>query len=67
MSIDPSKAYRVRRFSTGSATKRYPDCDLGVIQGSDLKLILKNFSYDQGFGMWFSPKSTIGYSVEVLN
>ncbi len=66
MRISSKLNYRVRRFSTGSAKERFPDCDYGVLPGSDVKSILKGCTYDPEMDMWFTKRFLIGYSVEVL-
>ena len=67
MHISSKLNYRVRRFSTGSAKKRFPDCDYGSLSGSEVRSILKGCKYDATFDMWFSKSSLVGYSVEVLD
>lgn len=63
MAIDAKKVYSVRRFSTGSATKRYPDADFGNLPGYEVKSILRGYTYDADMDMWFSKSYLIGYAV----
>lgn len=67
MAIDVKKVYRVQRFSTGSAAKRYPDADFGNLPGSDVKSILNGYTYDADMDMWFSKHCLIGYAVTEIH
>ena len=67
MRISSKKHYRVRRFSTGSAVKRFPDCNYGSLPGSDVRSILKGCKYDPAFDMYFNKSGLVGYAVEVLD
>ena len=37
--------------------------NLGILPYEDVKRILKGYKYDEGFGMYFSPKANIGYAI----
>lgn len=67
MRISSKLNYRVRRFSTGSAKERFPDCDYGVLPGSDVRPILRGCTYDPKYDMWFKKSGLVGFSVEVLD
>ena len=67
MRILSKRNYHVRRFSTGSAKERFPDCDYGNLPGSDVRGILRGCKYDPTYDMWFKKNNLVGFSVEVLN
>ncbi len=60
MKIESGKSYRVERFSTYAND----DADYGILPGDDVKRILKGYTYDEQFQMWYSGSSKVGYSVE---
>lgn len=57
MKIDINKLYNVERY-TEKDTRDY-----GTLYGSDVKKILRGYTYNEEFEMWFSKKGTIGYYV----
>ena len=57
MIIDITKTYTVIAYTTNSTTK------LGNLPGTDVKNILKGYTYDADFGLWFTPKATKSYEV----
>ena len=67
MAIDAKKVYSVKRFSTGRATKRYPDADFGNLSGSEVKTILRGYTYDADMDMWFSKSRLIGYAITEIH
>lgn len=60
MKIESGKRYRVERISTYAND----DADYGVLPGDDVKRILKGYTYDEQFGLWYSGSCKVGYSVE---
>ena len=57
MTIDITKTYKVTKFAK-------TDTDLGNLPGTDVRKMLKGYTYDEDFGIWYSPAANIGYSVE---
>lgn len=59
MEIKKEKLYKVEKYpANGKST------DLGILPGTDVKSILKGYTYDSTFEMWFSGKANIGYDIE---
>ena len=58
MKIENSKTYKVKKYTQ----KTTADC--GTLPGEDVKRMLKGYNFDEMLEMWFTPKATIGYSVE---
>ena len=59
MKIESKKFYRVTKYlSNGS------DSDMGVLPGTDVKNILKGYSFDDQWGMWYSNRANVGYDVQ---
>ena len=56
--INDTDIYRVTKYSGGS------NSDLGNLLGTDLKQILKNYSYDKDLEMFFSKAGNVGYDVK---
>ena len=40
--------------------------EYGSLAESDVKRMLKGYEYDELFGMWFSPKANVSYTVEEI-
>ena len=58
--ISDSKTYWVVKFT-------HQCSDLGHLPGEDVKRLLKGYSYDDRYEMWYSPRGTIGYDVKEDN
>lgn len=61
MKIEANKNYEMEKY-----TYKKDDIEVstyGVLPGTDVKSILKNYKYDSDLDMWFSPKAEIGYYV----
>lgn len=67
MRIRSDRNYHVKRFSTGSAKEKYPDCDYGSLPGSDVRSILKGTKYDPEMDMYFRKSFLVGFSVDPVS
>lgn len=59
MKIEAKKTYKVTKYLVDGCTS-----DIGELDGTDVKSLLKGYSYDETYGMWFSKAAKIGYDVE---
>lgn len=59
MAIVANKVYKVRRYEI-----KGPILDMGCMPGSDVKALLRGYSFDPEYDLWFSPKANVAYSVE---
>lgn len=57
MTIKNGKYYRVYKYGKVLS-------NLGSMSGEDVKNLLKGYSYDETYDMWFSKACTIGYDVQ---
>ena len=57
MTIDINKTYHVTKYGK-------TDSDLGNLPGADVRKILKGYTYDDRYGLWYSPAANIGYYIE---
>ena len=60
MKIESTKSYKVTKDAKGTIS------NLGILNGSDVKVLLKGFKYDEMFDEWFNAKATIGYEVSEI-
>lgn len=58
MKIEASKTYRMAKITKDEYL------DYGTLPGTDVKRILKGYSYDEEFDLWFSKGNKIGYELE---
>ena len=57
MIIDNNATYEVTKYDRNITT------EVGPLPGADVKALLKGYTYDETFEMWFSKRGTIGYDV----
>jgi hypothetical protein len=57
MTIDTNATYAVTKYDRDITS------EIGPLPGADVKKLLKGYTYDKDFGMWFSKAATIGYDV----
>ena len=58
MEIKKESFYKVTKMA---ATGK--DSNLGTLPGEDVKKLLKGYTYDETFGLWYSEKATLAYDV----
>lgn len=58
MRIESRKHYKVVKFFGDNVN------DYGILPCEDVKRLLRGYTWDDTFGMFFSPKANIGYDVK---
>lgn len=62
MKIEKNKVYTVKKYDLTNDS----EINYGAMNGVDVKAIIGTSKYDSEYGMFFTPKATIGYSIEEI-